>query len=547
MATTYNFGGKKIILPGAYSRVVSGRTNNPAPTPYGNVLIIDINNEVPGGSGVTGAKYQGKDSIYTFDSLQAFKDFCFQGVWWRAAEYLFTPNNSEPGAAQVSVIRPFTTTAALMTFTATGGGGKGGSFKVKTLDESTFANGLLSSTSLKSGYAYTIRTGDVDSAKWIFEIWRGTYRGDSTGVLLPVLPFDENELASTLLNPSLMVQSPEFNNIQTLIDWANTDEFFAKYFVLDSASAVVSTGDVNAADVSAVSGFNKATGGNSTQASGDMEAVFDAIEDINYNFIIAWDSSEEPSASTNVLKVKTFVNSASEYNPQLHTAVQIGSDDVIATAVATAASLNNDRVVLTFGSIFKASQLSPTKMVQMHPIFHLAYQVGRLAGLPSQVPLTNKALDILGLKRRLTKKEQIELLEAGVLCTIYDEPTTSFVVLQDVNTLQNNKYTLNADGTSHVIQYRRIVAELNADLKVNAKRDLLNNPLGVNRNTLSEADVKTFTEGRLQRRTATVLADNLILSFKNVKVTRGQDAYFVTYEFVANDEMRIVFFTGFSI
>lgn len=138
-------------------------------------------------------------------------------------------------------------------------------------------------------------------------------------------------------------------------------------------------------------------------------------------------------------------------------------------------------------------------------------------------------------------------MDEGVLVTVYDSDRSEFTVLQGVNTLQNNAYQLNPDGTSFSIQIRRIAAQLNQELIYNAKNQLLNDPLGVNRNTLSEKDLVEWTKSYLGRKLATDTQDNLIFSFQNVTVTRDQDAYFVTYEFEPNSEINKLFFTGFML
>jgi len=548
MATQFIFGGRTRKLPGVYSRITSGRDNPPLDLSYGNVLIVDINGDIPGGAGINGTNTSGKDAIYTFRSLANFRDFAFSGLWNKAGEYLFRPNGADVGASAVLVVKPFTTTPADMTFTATGGGSAGGTFKIVTLDESTGANGVLDGTDLKSGYAYTIETGVINSSKFIFKIWRGGYKGDSTNYISPVVPFDEIELSSHLANPQLIVQSPEFDNIQDLIDWAEGDEEFAKNFKLDSsASSVTGAGTVDSDDVTRVSGYNLAINGAQTANSTDLTDALNAVADINYNFVIAWDDTTAPESSTDVLKVKAFVETQSEYNPDLYTTMALGGEDSQSGAIASTASLNSDRVVLNYQSVKKTSQLSNTSRVTLHPIFATAFIVGRTAGLEPQVPNTKKRIDINGLVDNPTKLEQETLLDAGVLALKYDNTVEGFTILQGVNTLQNNKYVLNGDGTSHVIQFRRIAAQLNAELKVNINRNLLSDPNGVNRNTLSSSTLKSYIEGYLQRKVATTTDDNLIISYRNVVVERDQDAYFATYEFVPNSEIRIVFVTGFAI
>ena len=93
----------------------------------------------------------------------------------------------------------------------------------------------------------------------------------------------------------------------------------------------------------------------------------------------------------------------------------------------------------------------------------------------------------------------------------------------------------------------RIVAQINRELVVNAEIDLLGQENGVNVNSLSPNDVKNWTVFYLQSRVATETADNLILAFQDVTVTRQEDAYFVTYKIRVNNEINKLFFTGYLI
>ena len=78
----------------------------------------------------------------------------------------------------------------------------------------------------------------------------------------------------------------------------------------------------------------------------------------------------------------------------------------------------------------------------------------------------------------------------------------------------------NSNGQSHSIQFMRIVAQINKELVVNASIDLLGQENGVNVNTLSAGAVKDWTVAYLQSRVANEAQDNLLLSFKDVLVTR---------------------------
>jgi len=557
MPTKFRFGNRTITLPGAYSRIVSGRNNPPQDLDYGKILIIDnpnlnssltAKNGIMGGSGVNGALETGKDSIYSFNRIQDFQSFVAHGWWYKAAEYLFKPDGTNPGVSRIDIIKPATTTNSLLTFTAVGGGSAGGSFKTKTRDEGVQANGditgVAAASKLNFGYAYTVETGVIDTAKWIFKIWRGTY----VGAYSDSQSYNEISEAVAQNSPQLLSQSPEFDNIQELIDWASTDEIYNLYFVLDATSAVTGAGTIDADDVTAVVGYNVSTGGTETYGTTDLDDALEAVADLDYNYVITtYADPAAPQSDANIIKIQNhLLDSNTSFDKYL---ILYGDDSVLATNITTATALDSERNILTHGGILKAASrtVAPTGLRTWSSFFHMCYQLGRMLGLEPQVPLTFKTIDIQGLQDNLTKQEQIQALEAGILCTIFDTLVNDFVVLQDVNTLQANTVILNPDGTSHVIQFNRIKAQLNKELEVNARRDLLGNPLGVNRNTLSENDVIDYVKTYLTRKIATPNDDNLILDFGNISVTKDQDAYNVTYEFVPNDEIRVLLFTGFAL
>ena len=544
MSTSQMFGGRKIQLPGVYSRIVSGRQNPPLNLDYGTLLIIDntalgtlTNNGIRGGAGITGAKTQGKNSIYEIRSLADFREFVGYGWWWKAADFLFRPSGSFPGISKVYIVKPATTIASLMTFTATGGGTAGGTFKVKTLDEGVAANGVLTSTKLTYGYAYTIETGIVDPAKWIFKIWRGKYKGLHSDSI----SYDEVSITTASESPDLLVKSPEFDNISTLIEWATSDPNFGSYFYLDSTSAVVGTGVVNQADITPLTGFQLSSGATSTYDQ--IDATLEAVKDLDYNFVMTTTASVVHS-DTNVLKIKAHILTEAKYDKFL---IAGGSDAVLEDSVTSAVSLNSDRVMLVHGAIKKVTQANAEGFRTWGSFYHACLTAGRLMGLPPQVPITAKSLAIDRLVDPLSETKQVRALEKGVMVSIYSSDRSEFINLQGINTLQNNSFQLNPDGTSFSIQLRRIAAQLNKELIVNANLQLMNDPDGVNRNTLSETDLREWVKGYLSRKLATDTEDNLILSFQNVTVTRDQDAYFCTYEFVPNGEINKIFLTGFML
>jgi len=391
-----------------------------------------------------------------------------------------------------------------------------------TATATAFTGGVDSAT-LHSGYAYTIETGIIDVSKWIMKIWRGSY----TGEYIDGIPYNEIAVGDSV--PVLLAQSPEFNNMRSLIEWATYDSKFNNYFIIDDSSTVAGTGVIVSGDITPITGYKIATGG--TFVSNKMDDTLEVIKELNYNYIIYSDSLD----TINILKILDHIKNEAKYDKYL----AIGGSDVVDTDVASAEGYDSERLNIVYGSIFKKSQLAATGFRKWSPFFHTCYSIGRLLGLRPEVPLTFKNLDIDGLYHNLTEKEKIKLDSAGVLATIYDSDFKLFINLHDVNTLQNNDFVLNADGTSHLIQIERIKSQLNKELIINSKLDLLSNPQGVNRSSLTEEDAIEWTKTQLQRKLGT-----LLISYKNVTAYTEEDHIFVNYEASPNTEIKNIFFTG---
>ena len=219
MATKFQFGGRKITLPGVYSQIKSGRNNPTLDSDYGIVLIIaSAPGQVRGGSGISGANANGKDSIYEIRDLLQFQEFV-GGTYdenpyiGKVGEILFKPNRFDVGASKIVIVKPFTTTAATYTLDLTSGS-NGGKIVFKTRDEGLAANGTLHTVGddsyLIAGYSYTIEAGERDSAKWIMKIWVSTYKGDFEDVDNSI-PYDEVNFDRA--RPRLVAKSIEFDNM----------------------------------------------------------------------------------------------------------------------------------------------------------------------------------------------------------------------------------------------------------------------------------------------------------------------------------------------
>lgn len=549
MATTYFFDNKQVTLPGAYSTIKSA-SNTPIITAnYGRVLVIDNGQGAGfgGGSGITGDLASGADSVYRFQDLASYQAFLKGGIFWKAAEALFKPQAGRNGVSEVIHVKAATTTKATMTFTATGGGAAGGSFKVNPRDEGVIANGVQtgsgSSAHLDKGYGYTIETGVRDNTKFIFKIWLGAWKGDYTDSIA----YDEIDKADTVAQ--LVVASPEFNNIQELIDWGTNDSKFNAYFKLDATSAVVGAGTVDSDDISGLSGYQLASGATETYATTDLDTVLETVQEVDYAILLSdqYGSSNYDSAYSS----KMFIHLRDEAKFMKFMFVGGGADEDEFTAtdgsVDIAEYFDNIHVIVAHSNVKKRSQRGSDGFRYWNTLIHAAYQVGRMAGLEPQVPLTNKAIDVDGMVHNLTKAQKELAVQSGISITAYNEYTRSFNVVQSVNTIQNNTYQINADATSFSTQIMRIVSQINRELVINANSTLLAEERGVNVNTLGSGTLLNWTKDYLQSRIATEGDDNLLLSYSDVTVTKDQDSYFVNYKIEVNGEITKIFFTGFLL
>ncbi len=545
MSTSFIFNNKQITLPGVYSRITTSETSPARTLDYSKAIIVDTGvygANWCGGSGVAGENYQNLDAVYRFDTLAEFRSFVKGGMYWKIAEALFTPDYSNPASAGISqllFVRAAQTAAATITFATTAGG----MFEVKTLDEGKGANGTLSEAgNLITGYGVSIVAGEDDPEKWIMKFYVGSFTGYAEDGY-PIGETPEDQAA-----PTLVLQSPEFNNIQTLIDWAKSDSNFANLFVLTSKAKKEGEGTVAENDVAtALAGKNfvLAKGGTETYNADYMAQALAAITGLDYSFALT-DQFEQNADSALQKQYIAHMNSQAKYTHFLFVGGYADAAN-FSKSLDLAKGFNSELVQLVHGGVGMTSGITGVKTRWWGVMYNLCCILGRTAGKPPYIPVTNKTIGIDKLQHTLSEVEKTKALDAGMLVTVYNDYTNNFVVLQGVNTLQDNKVLFNSNGQSHSIQFMRIVAQINKELVVNASIDLLGQENGVNVNTLFAGAVKDWTVAYLQSRVATEAQDNLLLSFKDVVVTRQEDAWFVTYKIVVNNEINKLFFTGFLI
>lgn len=536
MATEFNFNGRLIKLPGVYTEIKSGINNSPLNFSYGNVLVIDksATNKFGGGAGIDGELEQGEDSIYGFDNIRDFRRFIGGGELWDNAAPLFRPFGAgSSGVSTLWYVRAVTTTAAKNTITWANG-----SLEFQVKHEGLAGNGEEVSNVLSQGFAITMEAGIVDPTKFRLRFWRGTFTGnDENGRAYDGLGSDE-------ATPVVLATSKEFSTIEEIVEWAEVNFDFNNSFKLKTSTG---SGAVTAADLAATVGNQLFAGGTQVNNSQSIDQVLDAISKLDYTHILSMDSGADALSADN-FKILYHLENEAKYEKFLVVAGGKDKDTFEAQSIVPATTFNSHRVIVVHGGCYENDRTGGTGLREKNVRYKAAYVLGRTAGLEPQTPPTFKGLGYAGEIHKLTDRERERALEAGVLSTYFDGEIGSFVITQGINTLQQNTYLVNENGTSFSWQLMRIAAQLNKEIEINAKVQLLGNQFqGPNRATISPEVVVEWVKGYLKRKTATATQDNLILSFQDVTVSVKQDAYCINYAFTPNFEVNKLFFTGLII
>jgi hypothetical protein len=554
MATEMNFEGRRITLPGVYSTIKSGIKNPPISLPYGNVLLIDTGSGAGygGGAGINGELASGQDVIYPIDNIADFRTTVKGGYWYTLAKPLFKPLNS-PGVNGISTlyyVRAATTIASTMTFNPEGtiggygAGIGGGTFVVKCRDEGVIGNGSLTDGELRKGYAFKLSAGVLNPAKFIMTFYLGTF----TGLAGDGFPYgDVIEVSS---NPKVVAKSREFTDMADLIDWATNDSGFQNYFNLAS-STIVGIGDITADDLVDFSTYQLAIGGTESFDSDDLAAALEAVATLRYSFLLSDKFGDDAQDVDN----DTLLSHVLDINTSFEKMIFIGGGSTSSKFTQTNGSIpiaqhfDSDRVVVVHGGVKVDSSITPNKIREWDSLYNTVAVLGRIAGLAPQTPGTFKILPYSGLLHQLTNSEKEQGLKAGVLMVHYDTQllNPAYTILQAVNSLQDNINMINENGTSNEISIRRIASQLNLELTINARRDLLGQEAGPNLKTLSDRTIIDWMISQLQSHTATATEDDMIIAFQNISVKTNQDSKFVTYEFKPNSPVNKFFMTGFMV
>jgi hypothetical protein len=586
MAISYFFGGKTIKEPGSYSRIVGGSTPIPAASAFGKVLLIStgIDDGFGIGSGINGDLASGKNAVYEFSDLTDFRNVARGGLFWDLAEYLFKPSVNGKGVDSIKIVQAATTEKATITFTFANG-----TTVFDTINEGRGANGISmtvgADTLLVKGFAARMESGVVDPTKFrfVFEVggfnganncspdftvasyasgttyaagafvyynglvWislQGSNTGKTPGLSTSsgywgISEYGDNygdKLPSESVSKILVV-SPEYTTIAELVAWMQTDSVFKLNFKY-SSHTITTTGAFVAGDLTTMGLYQLAVGGTTTYNATDIDDVLDNITEEDNSFIMTdlYDADAQDTINSDVL---TYINNDADFAKILVLGGGYDSTEFSATdgSIDIAEYFNSPKVVVVHGGCYVAKFGGGEKALSS--IYTAALALGRTAGLEPQVPATWKDIRINRPVHELSKKQRETALATGVLHIRYVDGK-GWVINQAINSMQRNDILFTPDGDSYEVSIERIKMQLNKELIINSRVLFV----GGNYNTASAEDVKLFTEGYLQSRTARPGQDNLIKSSRDVKVVLSGDAWSISYGFVPNGPINKLFFTG---
>lgn len=531
MATVVNFQGKNYIEPGSYAATVYNPTSVANAGTFGNVMIIDtglsINGsyEFAGGSGVHGELNQNLRSVYEFQNYEDFLSFMGGGLVSDIAKKIFTPVEGVIGAPKLYYVRAATTKSAVITLTMS----QGNALILKCKNEGIVGNGVKIGEVLKVGYSAKIVAGETtDTFK--LQIYRGSFAGvDKDGEPFGVYSIDKAV-------PVLIAESPDLTTLGELFNWASSNRNVISHFVVSKTGAD-STSLISLPQVLAI-------GGTTTFLSGTEYAdILESIYELDVTFFLTTNlnaaEGKGVDANTNA-KLFTFLKQDAKFTEFM--VIPGGEDDTDLfgesnSSESIAKFFNSGQVVVVHGSpVVSRKDGNGTK--RLNSIYLAASVIGLNAGLAPQIPLTFKRIGYQSFAYDLKKRERERALQAGILHM--RNVSGYWCVNQGITTLLDNKKTIAEDGQSFELSVELIKSQLNKELIIEGQTRFT----GQTAAQASPQSVKNFTETKLASMVAYPGNDNLLINWRNVKVTARNSDFYITYDFVPNVPVNKTFFVG---
>lgn len=357
-----------------------------------------------------------------------------------------------------------------------------------------------------------------------------------------------------IVKPVVLFRSPDVKRLSELKRWMEKSPDFKNWFGITSFSfndlddAIVASDITN--NQSALSPYKVFSGGQTDFSSQAFTKALQATKNLDNTFYLCLGSGEDATGTENTAIVQLIASGELKYDKYAiiggftDASNFLGDTD---TTQAVARYFNTEKAIVTHGLAKVTNSIYPDGYRNISVLEKTAKVLGRIAGLPPQTPITFKDIAVDAEVHKLEEDEIEAGIEAGILMTAYDQELQNICVVAGINTLGNNDFLINEDASSYDITIERIKAQINKEIVYNCKRAFFGQEQGPNRNTVSDADLLTWTTTFLQSKVATNEVDNLIISFGNIVIRRDQDNIFVDYEFVPNGPINKIVFTGVMV
>jgi hypothetical protein len=309
-------------------------------------------------------------------------------------------------------------------------------------------------------------------------------------------------------------------------------------------------GSFSTADLTTVAGYNLFAGGTETYDSQDLTDALNACSNLNNQFFLSLESGSAATSANN-FAILDFINTNfTKLERQLVVAGGYNKTTFTGTnsSILAAQTFNSQDVIVVHGGV-KVTKKTSSGYYTYSQLYKAANVVGRICGLLPQNPVTFKQLgynaEIHNLSDFGVGSEVEQALSAGVLVSAFDYDLGYISVVLGCNTLQENSYPVNDNGTSYLIQIRRICSYLNKSLVLNLKKKFFSDQSqGPNRATVSSVDLIDAATSFLASNVSSILKPGLIQSYANIQASLQGTAYYLSYDFTPDFEVDYIISTG---
>lgn len=366
------------------------------------------------------------------------------------------------------------------------------------------------------------------------QLFAGTFKG-----IDPLNNTPYNGVAAANSPAALVAESPFVSNVQELIDWGTTSSDVTRGFTV--TGTVANGGAIVSGDIADNLEYNLASGAIETYSNAALLAARAKVAQLSNSFFLATKYGADAQDAANDALVEIAVSG--RYQKFVFIGGGATKAEFTTVSIPAAEHFDSENAHIVHGDGLKAVGANSFKRVSS--LYKAAAVVGRLAGLPVQTPITWKQIDIDAEFDPLDESQFETANDAGVLVTYKDDELGYTIVQLGINTLQNNDFIVNEDGTSYSIQVARMKAQLNKELSIFLKKKFFGNQqAGPNRNTVSKEELESATDGFLKDKHATTNADNYLLSHQDIVASVNGTAYKVDYSFTPNFEVSFIIPTG---